>query len=753
MYPMPMPRKTEQHTTNLVLTPSRFYAIADMMRHTRTEELSAFMDLLGKSLDQVEGDMQKLAQANDALVQQANQMTRRRSNPFTRDEDEGDQTDPLARLKHSMSGDNFIHVIFGVVDSILKSYHLLLQVGQMLKPMAVAMPPNMRKADMPSSFEEIQMLTFLIQMNEGAISQFVNATMMAEVAPELVIELGKRTVGLLDQYYARLLHRHSVEGIEIHGDPVTTDVALSIFENVDANGEIQDGKNINEVSAYSLRKATLIADSIKVGLIGQFIKQPDRLIEFLTLHLLALWDFAKDMSGITKENAAKLRKLADRMGDTPRHMSDTDFQRALDSIQDLDPQHIVFKEKTGLLTAEERKELEFRNETLRVVAATLANENISTKDLVNYILTRKKELRDYHLEQNSFYVCKLSAGNPFGGEAPGALSVVPGTKPTVVLSEVIGSGFQEVVDFLGNVKDGAKWHDLFVATSPSKKADKSNVLLVGPQGCGKTEVLRAVASDRNSIGVFAQSSDFLTCWKGEAEKNPKRLFEGGLKLQKESGKQVFFLIDEIDTILNSDTGHNAFGGTNLATEFQVLMDGITTYPNLALWGATNHPERISMPLIRRFAKVIIVGELDQKDRIRLLQQFVGYLPVSDTVTDDVWAAAALKLEGAVGDVVRKVADHLWREKMSRFVALHPLEAEKLAAILHTAGQKFNVAEFTEQKRKAFQDDLRPFVQVQPDDLMASIDHHLNNIAIRSEIQTAVATYQNARQFLHGINAR
>jgi hypothetical protein len=269
--------------------------------------------------------------------------------------------------------------------------------------------------------------------------------------------------------------------------------------------------------------------------------------------------------------------------------------------------------------------------------------------------------------------------------------------------------------------------------------------------CGKTEVLRAVASDRRSVGIFAQSSDFLTCWKGEQEKNPKRLFEAGLKIQKESKKQVFFLIDEIDTILNDSQGQNAFGGINLATEFQVLMDGITTYPNLALWGATNHPERIPMPLIRRFSKVIIVGELTQEDRVALLKQFLSFLPCSPELTDEVIDGAAQALKGAVGDIVRKVVDHIWREKMSQFVSQYPSYAEQVLNVLNSGGEKFHPSKFSEEKRKLMFEIISPHVQVRPIDLLESIKRHITNIAIRNEISTAVSVYDNARQFLAALN--
>jgi SpoVK/Ycf46/Vps4 family AAA+-type ATPase len=319
----------------------------------------------------------------------------------------------------------------------------------------------------------------------------------------------------------------------------------------------------------------------------------------------------------------------------------------------------------------------------------------------------------------------------------------------VNLDEIIGSGFAEVKGFMGQVESASKWHDLFVATSPSRTADKSNVLLIGPQGCGKSEILRAVGGDRKSIGVFAQGSDFLTCWKGEAEKNPKRLFEEALRLQRESHKHVHILIDEIDTILNKDSGRESFGGTNLVTEFQILMDGVVHYPHLSVWGATNNPERISMPMLRRFSKVLIVGELTVEDRTKLLKHFIGFMP-TEGFKDADWMEAAEMLNGAVGDTIRKMCDHVWREKMSGFVENNQVEANRLVEWLNGNGIKFSIQDFDSKKKAALHDRLRPFVQVRPKDMMKSIEIHLENVAVHSEIRTAVETYDNARRFLASI---
>ena len=44
--------------------------------------------------------------------------------------------------------------------------------------------------------------------------------------------------------------------------------------------------------------------------------------------------------------------------------------------------------------------------------------------------------------------------------------------------------------------------------------------------------------------------------------------------------------------------------------------------------------------------------------VGLLQQFAGYLPIAKALHNGAWEVAAKRLDGAVGDVIRKVCDHL-----------------------------------------------------------------------------------------------
>lgn len=728
------------HKNPIVIDPSQFYELVELAETFDADLVTETARMLEDACFLLDEQVREIAETYSAMVSEA-KYAHRAKNPF---ESKKSDDEWIQDFGHSVGGGNFVSLTLTITKGLQSGFHALRDTVQGVRPVRVIGVEGGRKV--PRTREEFRDFALTMEMNQLRLSLFIAAILQASSLKDQVVKIARGVVSHLDHYHHSLRQRHTTGGMKIYGDPIRTDLAISIFENVDAHGEIEDGKGENELSAYSVRKATLLADSIQGGLMGGFVAEPAKVLNFLVDRLDEMWTLATEIEAAFTPVADKIRNISNQR--RPLSMEAGEFKEALRSLTELDPRNIVAKDKTGLLSAEEQRELDYRNETIGAIADMLGSA--PSKDIVAYVTRRKVQWYKEQRDENSFFVCKIGSGNGFLGEAPGALEVVPGIKPKVGLDEVVGQGFDEVRNMITHAKNSSEWVDLFRATSPSRKVDKMNVLLVGPMGCGKTEALRALGSERGSIGIFAQASDFLTCWKGEAEKNPKRLFEAGLKLHKETGRQVFFLIDEIDTILNGDRGQAAFGGTNLATEFQVLMDGITSYPGLAVWGATNHPERIPMPLLRRFAKVLVVGELSQSDRVQLLRRFLSYLPLSKTLKDKAWDDAAELLAGAVGDTVRKVTDHVWREKMLQYVKQRPEDARNAVKFLQASGTTFDPANFTSNQRAKFTEMLRPHVEVTSEDLMSSIGLYLDNVAIKQEIATAVQTYQVSKQYLAGM---
>lgn len=717
------------------MSPARFYTVTDVMKSVEppTKE---WLEKKAETLKELSGAVKehraRLERSNRSMDSEIRSTVRRRE-PRTFDEAE----DAAKEMKHSISHDtNFLRVAATVVSAIDDAYTTLYEMTRALCPGELIVTRNY--GQQPRNYEEMQHMVFEIELNYASVSKFISAATQLDAADLWLSNFLRGVEEVLRIYHRALQNRHSTEGILVHGDPVLTDIAITIYENIDANGEIEDGRDPEQVSAYTVKKAEILTEALKDDFVHGLTERPDKLNDLISSSFLAMQTYAKELREKIKKQVDRIMQALGERHQKPSYS----LAEQLGMLGELSPMTVVYRDRGVLLTAEERKNLEFKNQTISSIVNLIRAQDLDIKDVIQYVLQRKAQLRKFFMEENSFYVCRIGHGDPFLGKAPGALEVIPGTRPNVKLDDILGSGFTEVRQFADSIVQAAKWHDLFVATSPSKSADKSNVLLVGPMGCGKTEVMRAVGSDRGSIAISAQGSDFMTCWKGEQEKNPKRLFEQALRIQRDSRRHVHICIDEIDSVLNNDKD---YGATNLTLEFQILMDGIVQYPGISVWGATNHVDRIPMPMIRRFSKVLVVGELSQEDRVKLLKAFVGFLPIGD-ITEDQWGSYAKRLDGATGDVMRKVADVIWREKMTDFVSKSPESAEKCVKFL-SQKERFQIADFTPAQRQEFKRLLSNHVLVKHEDVDASVRSCLRNIGVLSEIETAKKTYSEARKYL------
>ncbi len=173
---------------------------------------------------------------------------------------------------------------------------------------------------------------------------------------------------------------------------------------------------------------------------------------------------------------------------------------------------------------------------------------------------------------------------------------------------------QEVIEFL---KDPKRFQKL------GGKIPKG-VLLVGPPGCGKTLVAKAVAGEAGVPFFSISGSDFVEMFVGVGASRVRDLFDQGRKAAKVSGKGAIIFIDEIDAV-----GRLRFSGIGgghdereqTLNQLLVEMDGFATEQGLILIAATNRPDTLDPALLRpgRFDRVIVINLPDIAGREAILK--------------------------------------------------------------------------------------------------------------------------------------
>ncbi len=185
---------------------------------------------------------------------------------------------------------------------------------------------------------------------------------------------------------------------------------------------------------------------------------------------------------------------------------------------------------------------------------------------------------------------------------------------------------KEVIEFL---KDPQKFQRL------GGKIPKG-VLLVGPPGCGKTLIARAVAGEAGVPFFSISGSDFVEMFVGVGASRVRDLFEQGRRAAKSSGKGAIIFIDEIDAVgrlrfAGIGGGHDEREQTLNA--LLVEMDGFDTAQGLILIAATNRPDTLDPAILRpgRFDRHIIVNLPDIRGREEILKVHTRKLKLAPNV--------------------------------------------------------------------------------------------------------------------------
>ncbi len=167
---------------------------------------------------------------------------------------------------------------------------------------------------------------------------------------------------------------------------------------------------------------------------------------------------------------------------------------------------------------------------------------------------------------------------------------------------------EEIVDFLKNPQKYLKMG----ARIPK------GVLLVGPAGCGKTLLARAVAGESNVPFFSVAGSSFVEMFVGVGSSRVRNLFNVAKKHQP-----CLIFIDELDSIgkirgpaINGGNEEREQTLNQLLTE----MDGFEQNAKIIILAATNRPDVLDPALLRpgRFDRKIAINLPDIQERQDIL---------------------------------------------------------------------------------------------------------------------------------------
>lgn len=222
----------------------------------------------------------------------------------------------------------------------------------------------------------------------------------------------------------------------------------------------------------------------------------------------------------------------------------------------------------------------------------------------------------------------------------GALSVIRPLSRSATEEVAVGSVTLEDVGDMVQTKQALTEAVLWPLQHPDTFArlgvqPPRGVLLYGPPGCGKTFVVRALASSGRLSVHAVKGAELMDKWVGSSEKAVRELF----RRARDSAPSLVFL-DEIDALApRRGQSHDSGVTDRVVAALLTELDGIDPLRDVVVLGATNRPDLIDPALLRpgRLEKLVFVEPPDAQARKDILRTSGKSIPLAGDVDLDALA--------------------------------------------------------------------------------------------------------------------
>jgi len=284
-------------------------------------------------------------------------------------------------------------------------------------------------------------------------------------------------------------------------------------------------------------------------------------------------------------------------------------------------------------------------------------------------------------------------------------SLLLGEKPNIHYKDIggLGAEVERIRDVIVLPFQESKLFEQIKLEAPC------GILLYGPPGCGKTLLVKAVATENDMTFFNVSIADVLSKWVGESERIVKEIFR-----QAHERRPAIIFFDEIEALFTVRGFMDTSGvHKNIIAQILSEMDGLLNLKDVFVLGATNRADLVDPALLRpgRFDEIIEIPRPEQKQAEEIAKIYLtDDLPVHEELEKQRGgheaAIAALRsflIDELYGENkwVRVKLDADAKEAIKTVKRKDIVSGAIIAAIVKTAKKNFvkRVIEMKKQDRK------------------------------------------------------